>query len=177
MLTTAFVKDARSFIHRNNQPLLAAPSQVVETMYWHEIPDEGYQLILGPWEVAPPPPTWRKFFNSQSIPQRTDKEIESICCSHLIEPGDFEKPMSGRYWQDWWDIEGGPLARPYHLLNKIDLGPERRTERGPLLDFNIGSHPGDSTHWAMFALKIKSAMARSSSHNCNTTKCAINMCY
>src|SRR6516165_8196846 len=42
--------DARSFIHRNNQPLLS-PSQVVETMYWHEIPDEGYQLTLGPWRL------------------------------------------------------------------------------------------------------------------------------
>ena len=54
VLTTAFVKDARSFIHRNNQPLLSSPSQVVKTMYWHEIPDEGYQLTLGPWSVAPP---------------------------------------------------------------------------------------------------------------------------
>jgi len=56
VLTTAFVKDARSFIHRNNQPLLSSPSQVVEAMYWHEIPDEGYQLTLGPWRIAPPPP-------------------------------------------------------------------------------------------------------------------------
>jgi len=54
VLTTAFVKDARSFIHRTSQPLLASPSQVVETMYWHEIPDEGYQLTLGPWSFAPP---------------------------------------------------------------------------------------------------------------------------
>src|SRR6516162_9801972 len=37
VLTTAFVKDARSFIHRNSQPLLASPTQVVETMYWYEI--------------------------------------------------------------------------------------------------------------------------------------------
>jgi hypothetical protein len=56
VLTTAFVKDARSFIHRTSQPLLASPPQVVETMYWHEIPDEGYQLTLGPWSFAPPPP-------------------------------------------------------------------------------------------------------------------------
>jgi hypothetical protein len=48
VLTMVLVKDARSFIHRNNEPLLASPSQVVETMYWHEIPDEGYQLTLGP---------------------------------------------------------------------------------------------------------------------------------
>ena len=129
VLTTAFVKDARSFIHWNNQPLLSSPSQVVETMYWHEIPDEGYQLTLGPWSLAPPPPTWRRFFVSQDIPHQTDKEVESICCSHLIER-DFDKPMSVRYREDWWEIEGGPLARAYHLLHKIDLGPEHCSERG-----------------------------------------------
>jgi hypothetical protein len=147
MLTTAFVKDARSFIHRNSQPLLTSPPQVVETMYWCEIPDEGYQLSLGPWRIAPPPPTWRKFFISEGIPHRTESEIERICSSHLIEPGDFDKPMSVRYWEDWFEIQGGPLARAYHLLQKIDLGPERGSERGPLLEFNIGSHPGDSTHF------------------------------
>jgi hypothetical protein len=141
------VKDARSFIHRNSQPLLTSPPQVVETMYWYEIPDEGYQLTLGPWSFPPPPPTWRKFFISEGIPHRTESEIERICSSHLIEPGDFDKPMSVRYWEEWFEIEGGPLARAYHLLQKIDLGPERGSERGPLLEFNIGSHPGDSTHF------------------------------
>ena len=138
---------ARSFIHRNSQPLLTSPPQVVETMYWCEIPDEGYQLSLGLWRIAPPPPTWRKFFISEGIPHRTESEIERICSSHLIEPGDFDKPMSVRYWEEWFEIEGGPLARAYHLLQKIDLGPERGSERGPLLEFNIGSHPGDSTHY------------------------------
>lgn len=33
VLTTAFVRDARSFIHRNNEPLLTSPSQATETMY------------------------------------------------------------------------------------------------------------------------------------------------
>ena len=78
---------------------------------------------------------------------RSDREIEEICCSHFIEPGDFDRPMSVRYWEDWFEIQGGPLARAYHLLQKIDLGPERGSERGPLLEFNIGSHPGDSTHF------------------------------
>ena len=147
MLTTAFVKDARSFVHRNSQPLLTSPPQVVETMYWCEIPDEGYQLSLGPWRIAPPPPTWRRFFVSEGIPHRREREIERICSSHLIEPGDFDKPMSVRYWEEWFEIEGGPLARAYHLLQKLDLGPERGSERGPLLEFNIGAHPGDSTHY------------------------------
>jgi hypothetical protein len=147
VLTTAFVNDARSFIQRTSQPLLASPSQVVETMYWHEIPDEGYQLTLGPWSFAPPPPTWRKFFVSEGIPHRTDAEIEKVCSSHLIEPADFDKPVQRRYWEDWFDIQGGPLARAYHLLKRIDLGPECNSGRGPLLEFNIGSHPGDNTHY------------------------------
>jgi hypothetical protein len=147
VLTTAFVKDARSFIHRTDQPLLTSPSQVVETMYWHEIPDEGYQLTLGPGSFAPPPPTWRDFFVSEGIPHWTDDEVEKICSSHCIEPGDFDKPVQRRYWEDWFDITGGPLARAYHLLQRIDLGPSRDSGRGPLLEFNIGSHPGDSTHY------------------------------
>ncbi|MGV7216854.1 hypothetical protein [Bradyrhizobium sp. UFLA05-112] len=147
LLTAAFVSDACSFIRRTSQPLLASPLQVVETMYWHEIPDEGFQLTLGPWSFAPPPPTWREFFVSEDIPHRTDKEIETICCSHLIEPGDFNKPVQRRYWEDWFDTKGGPLAKAYHLLEKIDLGPARDSGRGPLLEFNVGSHPGDNTHY------------------------------
>jgi len=33
LLTAAFVKDARSFIRTNGQPLLARPKQVAQTMY------------------------------------------------------------------------------------------------------------------------------------------------
>lgn len=34
-------------------------------------------------------------------------------------------------------------AKAYHLLEKIDFGPDRV----PHLKFNIGAHPGDSSHW------------------------------
>ena len=147
VLTTAYVKEAQSFIRRTSQPLLAPPPQVAETMYWHEIPDEGYQLTLGPWSFAPPPPKWREFFVREGIPHRTDKEIEQICSYHCIEPRDFDKPVQSRYWQDWFDITGGPLARAYHLLENIDLGPTLGSAHGPLLEFNVGSHPGDNTHY------------------------------
>src|SRR5205823_4620603 len=73
--------------------------------------------------------------------------FEKICSSHCIEPGDFDKPVNERYWEDWFDITGGPLPKAYHLLKKLDLGPEPASERGPLLEFNVGSHPGDSTHY------------------------------
>jgi hypothetical protein len=70
-----------------------------------------------------------------------------LFCRATIEPGDFDKPVQRRNWEDWFDITGGPLARAYHLLKTIDLGPERDSGRGPLLEFNVGSHPGDNTHY------------------------------
>ena len=89
-----------------------------------------------------------KFFLREGIPHRTDEEVEQLCSSHCIQPGDFDMPVQRRYWEDWFDITGGPLARAYHLLKKFDLGPEQRgSERRPHLEFNVGSHPGDSTHY------------------------------
>src|SRR3954464_7850107 len=82
LLTTAFVKDVRSFIHRTSQPLLASPSQVLQTLHWyagHGEDDMGCRLTLGPWMFPPPPPTWREFFVSEVIPHQTDKEIEKTC--------------------------------------------------------------------------------------------------
>ena len=37
LLTAAFVSDARSFIRRTNQPLLASPEEVAQTMYWYDV--------------------------------------------------------------------------------------------------------------------------------------------
>src|SRR5262245_55618298 len=136
VLTAAFVKDARSFVHRTGQPLLASPSQVVQTLHWYELADEGYRLTLGPGVgIAPPEPTWREFFVSEGIPYQTDKEIEKICSWHSIEPGDFDKPVQRRCWADWFECTGGPCAKAYHLLQKIDLGPVRNSGRGPFLEF------------------------------------------
>src|SRR5262245_6990086 len=46
LLTAAFIKDARSFIRTNGQPLLARPKQVAQTMYWYPHGD-SYLLSLG----------------------------------------------------------------------------------------------------------------------------------
>ena len=39
------------------------------------------------------------------------------------------------------------VDRSPRLIQRIDLGPSRDTGRGLLLEFNVGSHPGDSTHY------------------------------
>ena len=150
LLTTAFVKDARSFIRQTGQPLLATPRQVAQTMYWCENEIEGFfQLTLGRWSMTPPPtPTWREFFAAEGIPHQTRREMVRLCEEHCIEPGDFDKRMSERYWSDHFECVGSPLAKAYHLLRNIDLGPEAGSKPGPLLEFHEGdNHPGSITRW------------------------------
>jgi hypothetical protein len=86
-------------------------------------------------EHSAAPPTWREFFVNEGIPHRTDKDVEKICSSHRIEPSDFDKPVHRRYWEDWFDIKGGP---PRHLLQTSGL---RVTQGGPLPEFNVGAIP------------------------------------
>ena len=88
LLTTAFVSDARSFIRRTNQPLLASPEQIAQTLHWYDggaEPEDGYTLTLGRWTMEPPPaPSWRKFFIDHGIPHKTEEEVEGIYAFHCI---------------------------------------------------------------------------------------------
>jgi hypothetical protein len=122
-LTTAFVADARSFIRRTSQPLLASPPQASQ-------------------------PTWREFFINQRIPYETEAEIIVIWNEHYIGPEDFDKPVNESYWQEYWEIEENPCTKAHKLLSKIDLGPKLGSARGPLLEFHEGdNHPGSNDIW------------------------------
>ena len=123
LLTAAFVKDARSFIRTSGRPLLATPKQVAQTMYWYDSGDQGYLLTLGEWTHEPPPaPSWRELLVRDGIPHQTKDEIENVWLDHAIWPEDFDKPVCERSWWDRFEIEDGPCAKAYHLLEKIDLG-------------------------------------------------------
>jgi hypothetical protein len=148
VLTTAFVKDARSFVRRTSRPLLASPTQVAQTLHWyHNEYDDTFLLTLGPWTMEPPPaPTWREFFVSQGIPHQTEAEVEKIWSHHCIGPEDYDKTMCERYWSDRFELEDGPCARAHRLLRKVDVGPDQKSTRGPLLEFHEGDcHPGDNS--------------------------------
>ena len=150
LLTAAFVTDARSFIRRNTRPLLASPDQVAETLHWyHNDEEDTYHLSLGPWTGMPPPtPTWREFFVSESIAHQREADAERILSQHLIGPEDYDQTMSRRYWSDLFDTKNSPSARAYHLLRKINVGPDRKSGHGPLLEFHEGdAHPGDNSLW------------------------------
>ena len=149
LLTTAFVSDARAFIRRTSQPLLASPAQIAQTIHWYENGDYKNLLTLGPWTMdVPPAPTWREFFINQGIPHQTEAEIIHICQEHWIGPGDFDKPVSEHYWHEHWELCESPNVKAYRLLERIDIGPELGSGRGPLLEFHEGdNHPGSWDLW------------------------------
>ena len=129
----------------NGQPLLAPPTQVVQTLYWYEIADEGYQLTLGPWSFAPPPPRWSEFFVSEGIPHRTDEEIEKICSVHCIEPGIstiLSKDAIGRNGLRSQVVRSpGRITCCKKLTSALSATRARTASR-----IQRGAHPGDSTY-------------------------------
>jgi hypothetical protein len=149
LLTTAFVKDARSFIRTTGRPLLAPPAQALQTLYWYDgVSDAGYLLSLGEWRMDPPPaPTWREFFISEGIRHQTEDEIERLCYDHEIEPKDFDGPVADWYWAQHFECVGNSLAKAHRLLCNIDFGPNLQTQNAPQLEFHCGERPGDSSSW------------------------------
>jgi hypothetical protein len=149
LLTTAFVKDARSFIRTTGRPLLAPPVQALQTLYWYADDfGDGYLLTLGKWMDPPPPaPTWREFFISEGIRHQTEEEIEELCSVHEIEPKDFDDPVAAWYWAQHFEWVGNPCAKAHHLLSNIDIGPDLQTANAPQLEFHEGPHPGNNSSW------------------------------
>jgi hypothetical protein len=163
LLTTAFVKDARSFIRTTGRPLLAPPAQALQTLHWYAADCDGYLLSLGEWRMDPPPAlTWRAFFISEGIPHRTEDEIEMLRNHHGIEPKDFDDPVADRYWAEHFECEGNSLARAHRLLSNIDFGPNLQSGNAPRLEFHCGERPGDSSSWvnAMDELSLSLLQAR-----------------
>ena len=59
------------------------------------------------------------------------------------------------YWYDWFDLEGGPCAKAYRLLDGLDLGPDLDSPReGPHLAFEEGAYPGDNSRWVQASGKL-----------------------
>jgi hypothetical protein len=142
LLTTAFVKDARSFIRRKEAPLLAAPSSTAHTLYW-DWPDglDNPKLYLDgkPQVWAGEPPTWREFLSSQHLhyyePTKIKQRLEDV----EFDPIQLDKEMDFGWWENHFDRRSGPSAKAYNLLEKIDLGPELGGGGdGPNLEFNEG---------------------------------------
>jgi hypothetical protein len=148
LLTAAFVKDARAFVGRTGQPLLASPAQVAETMYWYENGEQGLLLTIGPWDFCPPPPTWRQFFVSEGIAHQTESEAHVIWTKHEIGPENYDEDVDGFFWETRFDLETGPTAKAYRLLKKLDLGPKlRHGSDEPHLVFCDGDVANDDSRW------------------------------
>ncbi|WP_457301260.1 hypothetical protein [Phyllobacterium sp. P5_D12] len=148
LLTATFVKDARSFVLRNKQPLLVPPPQTAQTIFWYDNDEQGLLLTLGEWQFCPPPPTWREFFVSECIPHRTDHDTHRIWTKHDIGPESYDEPVDEYWWETRFDLETGPTVKAFRLLKELDLGPILKHSTGqPHLEFREADRANDDSRW------------------------------
>jgi hypothetical protein len=141
LLTTAFVRDARSFIRRKEAPLLAVPSRTAHTLFW-DWPDglDNPKLYLdgAPQVWAGLPPTWREFLSSPHMDYYDPTDIKQRLEDVEFDPSQLDNEMNCWWWENHFDTKSGPSAKAYNLLEKIDLGPDLGGGDGPNLEFNEG---------------------------------------
>jgi hypothetical protein len=153
LLTTAFVRKAKIFSLRNDEPLLTPPvRKAEETLFINSgfRDDASWRLSLGPIDVeAPPPPTWREHLASLGVPLGTEEDVRRACGARGMEPEELDARVNGFSWQDRWDNFAGPQARAFHLLKSVDLGPVDSPLRreGEIIFEEFGGGPGNGYTW------------------------------
>lgn len=148
LLTATFIKDAQSFVLRNEKPLLVSPYQTARTLFWYDNDEQGLMLTLGEWQHYPPPPTWREFFVSKGVPHGTEQEAQHIWIQHDIGPESYDEPINEYWWETRWDLETGPTAKAFHFLKTLDLGPAlKRSTEQPHLAFRKGDLANEDSRW------------------------------
>ena len=150
VLTTAFVKDAREFVHATGKPLLVKQSEVRHTLYWYLPKGSNAPLLCldGSPFIVPPPPTWGEFIRGLCTRlyarQPRPEDIDMWQRHHDVEPGQLDLPVDPAVWQREQDIWLSPQARAYALLNGIHFGPDLDRSY-----YRTGGHPRPNIqfHW------------------------------
>jgi hypothetical protein len=142
VLTTAFVSDAREFVHTTGKPLLVEQSEVRHTLYWYLPKGSNAPLLCldGSPFIVPPPPTWLEFLRGLCTRlyarQPRPEDVDMWRRHYDVEPDRLDLPVDPAVWQREQDIWLSPQARAYALLNGIHFGPD--LDRSYDL---TGSHP------------------------------------
>jgi hypothetical protein len=150
MLTTAFVKDAREFVHTTGKPLLVRQSEVRHTLYWYLPKDSNAPLLCleGSPFIVPPPPTWGEFLRDVCTRlyarQARPEDIDGWRRYYDVEPDQLDLPVNPAVWQREQDIWLSPQARAYAVLQGIHFGPDLDRSYYP-----TGGHPRPHIqfHW------------------------------
>jgi hypothetical protein len=153
LLTTAFVRKAKIFSLRNDEPLLTPPARrTEETLFINSgfCEHRKWRASLRPIDVqAPPPPTWREHLASLGVSLGTEEDVRRACGERGMEPEEFDARVNSFSWEDRWDNFAGPQASAFHLLKSIDLGPADSPLRreGGILFEEFGGAPGIGYTW------------------------------
>jgi hypothetical protein len=134
LLTTALFNRFERHLDRTGRPLILAPKRSDETLYVY--PEMEYQITLGPQIFKLPKKTWREFliWNGEGVPQ-TKAQFKRLYDERGLMPEQLNEEVDFDAWAPAWASTEGPNVKAFHLLDRLDLGPElkgTKEERGCL---------------------------------------------
>jgi hypothetical protein len=141
----SFYVRALEFTEQFGEALLQAPPRFDQDLIAMDFGGEGFHLVAGdPFAEPEFGLSFREFFTRYEPEGFDDFEYKwDMDASHL------DDLIPDRYVQASWDLHDGPLAKGYHLLEHLDLGPELS---GPDavggIELIQGQYPGSNDTWA-----------------------------
>ena len=150
IITSLFLRRLYAHIEEFEEPLLLTPPIVADTLYISN--DEQGLVALGSRNIdQPEQPTlsWLKFAALGGIITKNQAQLDQFLDEWNIKSSDLSKPMDEEAFAGIWGRKLGPTAKAYHILSKLDLGPEfsRSSEQAGRIELIDGGHPGDDSLW------------------------------
>ncbi len=112
-----FFDRALAFVENHAEPLIDKPKNAIRTLNVRR--DDSYVFFLGdPCEMPGEAPSFRQWFadNGEDVAQAIE--------SWELEPGDLDNPIPEETWFDQWALGHCSMARGFHYLSSLDLGPQ-----------------------------------------------------
>ena len=146
IITTSFIRDARTCWERTDQPLLLTPDRPTGDLHYIRT-DDHWTLHLGtPAYEAPEAPLWIDYIKAKG--HKTAAAIKAYADRISLQKEELFQKLDGYGWEGEWEHVHSPAARAYQLLEDHDLFPQHGGyEREGRVVFHDSPNPCSNARW------------------------------
>lgn len=148
IITASFVKDLSAFVADTRSPLLTAPAQASNIIYYDQCEDH-WRLHLGEpqFEIPDPQPLIDNLRWHGHVLD-TPQQIADFCEESGWTEDDLFAPMNDWDWETQWEHNLNPEAQAFRFLSEHDIFPARgKGRREGKVIFEEFSNPMSCYRW------------------------------